>query len=87
MQIRWKLLAALALMSMPLGAQASRPKYLYDLDHMCKATLADGTAYEVWDRLFLTEWNGKTSYLPVRGLYRPGSGEFLWRASVGGILG
>jgi hypothetical protein len=45
--------------------------------------LADGTAYEVWDRLLVTEWNGKPSYLPVRGLYRPGSGEFLWRASVG----
>jgi hypothetical protein len=31
----------------------------------------------------MTERQGKPSYLPVRGLYRPGSGEFLLRASVG----
>jgi hypothetical protein len=83
MQTRWKLLAALVLMSMSLSAQTSKPKYLSDSDHMCKATLANGTAYEVWDRLLLTKWNGKPSYLPVRGLYRSGSGEFLWRTSVG----
>jgi hypothetical protein len=83
MQVRWKLLAALTLMAMPLVAQMSKPKYLFDSDHMCKATLADGTAYEVWDPLLVTEWNAKPSYLPVRGLYKPGSGEFLWRASVG----
>jgi hypothetical protein len=61
-----------------------KPTYLSGSDHMCKATLTDGTEYEVWDRLLVTErWNGKPSYLPVRGLYRPGSGEFLWRASAG----
>jgi hypothetical protein len=83
MQIRWKPLAALILMVVPLSAQTSEPRYLSDWDHMCKATLADATKYEVWDRLLVTEWQGKPSYLPVRGLYRPGSGEFLWRASVG----
>jgi hypothetical protein len=83
MQIRWKLLSALILTAMPLSAQTSRPKYLSDSDHMCKATLADGTAYEVWDRVLVAEWDGKPSYLPVRGLYRPGSGEFLWRCSGG----
>jgi len=83
MQIRWKPLAALILIAVPLNAQASEPRYLSDWDHMCKATLGDGTKYEVWDRLLVTEWQGKPSYLPVRGIYRPGSGEFLWRASVG----
>jgi hypothetical protein len=83
MQIRWKLLAALILMAVPLSAQTSEPQYLSDWDHMCKATLADGTKYEVWDRLLVTERQGKPIYLPVRGLYRPRLGEFLWRASVG----
>jgi hypothetical protein len=81
MQIRWKLLSALILTAMPLSAQTSRPKYLSDSDHMCKATLADGTAYEVWDRVLVTEWDGKPSYLPVRGLYRPGSGSFFGAAA------
>ena len=84
MQIRRKLLAGLILMVVPLSAQTSEPRNLSDWDHMCKATLADGRKYEVWDRLLVTEWwNGKPSYLPVRGLYRPGSGEFLLRASGG----
>lgn len=83
MQIRWTLLGVLILMAVPLNAQTSEPGYLSHWDHMCKATLADGTKYEVWDRLLVTEWQGKPSYLPVRGLYRPGSGEFLLRASVG----
>jgi hypothetical protein len=83
MQIRWKLLAALVLMVVPLSAQTSEPRYLSDWEHMCKATLGDGTKYEVWDRLLVTEWQGKPIYLPVRGLYRPRLGEFLWRASVG----
>jgi hypothetical protein len=83
MQIRQKLLAALVVMGVPLSAQTSKPRYLPESDHMCKATMTDGTAYEVRDRLLATELNGKPSYLPVRGLYRPGSGEFLWRASVG----
>jgi hypothetical protein len=83
MHILWKLLSALILVVVPLSAQTSEPRYLSDWDHMCKATLADGTKYEVWDRLLVTKWQGKPSYLPVRGLYRPGSGEFLLRASVG----
>jgi hypothetical protein len=84
MQIRRKLLAALIVMVVPLNAQTFKSRYLSDSDHMCKATLTDGTEYEVWDRLLVTEWwNGKPSYLPVRGLYRLGSGEFLWRASMG----
>jgi hypothetical protein len=83
MQIRWKSLAALILTAVPLSAQTSESRYLSDWDHMCKATLADGTKYEVWDRLLVTEWQGKPSYLPVRGLYRPRSGKFLLRASVG----
>src|SRR5580658_6428226 len=83
MQIRWALLAALIPMAVPLSAQTSEPRYLSDWDHMCKATLADGTKYEVWDRLLLTEWQGKPSYLTVRGFYRPRSGEFLLRASMG----
>jgi hypothetical protein len=83
MQILWKLLSALVLMAVPLSAQTLEPRYLSDWDHMCKATLADGMKYEVWDRLLVAEWQGKPSYLAVRGLYRPGSGEFLLRASGG----
>jgi hypothetical protein len=45
--IRWQLLAAVTLLAMPMSAQTSQPKYLSDWDHMCKATLADGTKYEV----------------------------------------
>jgi hypothetical protein len=82
-QIRWKLLAALTVLAVPLSAQTPKPGYLSDSDRMCTATLPGGTTYEVWDRLLLTEWKGKPSYLPLRGLYRPGTGEFLWRASVG----
>jgi hypothetical protein len=51
MQIRWKLLAALILMAMPLSAQTSKPEYLSNPNHVCKATLADGTAYEHWQRI------------------------------------
>jgi len=83
MPIRWKQLAALVLMAMPLNAQKSEPRYLSHWDHMCTAILADGTKYELWDRLLVTEWQGKVAYLPVRGLYRPHSGEFLLRASAG----
>jgi hypothetical protein len=83
MQIRCKPLAGLMLMAMSLSAQTSKPKYLSHSDSVCKATLADGTPYEVWDRVFVTEWEGKPSYVPVRALYKPGSGEFLWRWSLG----
>jgi hypothetical protein len=48
---------------------------------MCKATLADGTPYEHWQRIFVTEWNGQTVYAWVEGYYRPGSGEFFWRST------
>src|ERR1700688_3703871 len=84
MQIRWKLLAALALMAMPLGAQSSKTRYLRDADHMCRATLADGSAYEVWNRVLVTEWKAQPLYVKVRAYYRPGSGEFLpW--NTGGL--
>jgi hypothetical protein len=83
MQIRWKLVAALMLMAMPLSGQTLKPKYQPHSDSVCKATLADGTTYEVWDRVVETEWEGKPSYVPVRALYKPGSGKLLWRWSLG----
>ena len=85
MQIRWKLLTALMLMptAMSLSAQTLKPKYQPHSDSECNATLADGTTYEVWDRVLVTEWEGKRSYVPVRALYKPGTGEFLWHWSLG----
>jgi hypothetical protein len=56
---RWKPLVALMLMAMPASAQSSKARYLRDADHVCpRATLADGTAYEVWKRVLVTEWEG-----------------------------
>jgi hypothetical protein len=84
MQIRWKVLAELMLMTMPLSAQSSKARYLHDADHMCTATLGDGTAYEVWNRVLVTEWAAQPLYVKVRAYYRPDSGEFLsW--NTGGL--
>ena len=79
---RWSFLPAFLMsMALPLSAQTSKPKYLPDSDHMCKATLPDGTPYDVLDRVFLKEWEGQPLYVKVRVYYRPGSGEFLWRST------
>jgi len=68
-------------MAMPLSAQSSKARYLPVAVHMCRATLGDGTAYEVWNRVLVTEWKAQPLYVKVRGYYRPGSGEFLpWNA-------
>jgi hypothetical protein len=84
MQIRWKLLAALLLMAMPLSAQSSKARYLLDADRRCRATLGDGTTYEVWNCVLLTEWEARPLYVKVRAYYRPDSGEFLsW--NTGGL--
>ena len=55
---RWSFLAVLLLVAMSLNAQSSKPRYLPKPNHMCKATLADGAKYEVWDRILVTEANG-----------------------------
>ena len=47
-----ELLAVLLLVAMSLNAQSSKPRYLPKPNHMCKATLADGAKYEVWDRIW-----------------------------------
>jgi len=78
---RWKLLVVLLLMAMPASAQSSKPRFLPDSDRMCKANLADGTPYEVWDRVFVTQLRGQPLYVKVRAHYRPGSGEFVWRST------
>jgi len=80
---RWSFLPVLLLMTMPVNGQTPPASFLPHADHMCKATLADGTKYEVWDRILVTEWNGKPSYVPARALYQPGSGEFFWRSNIG----
>src|SRR5260370_504985 len=75
---RWNALPlVLLLAALPLSAQSSKARYLRDADHMCRATLADETAYEVWNRVLVTEWEGQPLYVKVQAYYRPGSGEFL----------
>jgi hypothetical protein len=76
-----KLLALLMLMAMPASAQSSKPRFRSDSDRMCKAALADGTPYEVWHRVLVTEGKGQPPYVGVWAYYRPGSGEFLWNSS------
>ncbi len=73
---RWSFLAVLLLVAMSLNAQSSKPRYLPKPNHMCKATLADGAKYEVWDRILVTEANGRPAYLPVRAHCKPGTGEY-----------
>jgi hypothetical protein len=75
---RWgSLPLALLLLACPICAQSSSARYLRDWDHMCKATLADGTDYEEWQRMLMGEWRGQPLYLKLRAYYKPGSGEFL----------
>jgi hypothetical protein len=73
---------AMMLVGLPLGAQTSKPAhYLSKADHRCRATLADGTPYEAWNRVIATEWDGQPLYVKVRAYYKPGSGELLWRST------
>src|SRR5882724_2359550 len=76
---RWRLLAAVLLAALLVSGQTGKAKYLSRADHMCKATLANGTRYEAWYRVLVTE--GRTPYVGVRAYYRPDSGEFLWNSS------
>ena len=77
MRIPCTLLGAVMLIAVPLSAQSSKVRYLRDADHMCSATLTDGTAYEMWKRVLVTEWKGQPLYVRVYAYYKPGSGEFL----------
>lgn len=64
---RWTFLAALLMsMALPLGAQTSKSTHLPDVHRVCKAALADGAPYEVWDRVLETEWEGQRLYVKVR---------------------
>lgn len=65
------------LVVIPLSAQSPKARYLRDADRMCGATLGDGTAYEVWNRVLVTKRKGQPVYVKVRGYYKPDSGEFL----------
>ena len=60
-------LTAILMSALPLRAQVSRPVYLPEADHVCKAALADGTAYEVWDRVLVTDWQGQPLYALAAG--------------------
>jgi hypothetical protein len=78
---RWTGLAMILLFAgLPLRGQTSAPRYLPDADRMCKATLPNGMTYEVWDRVFASEWEGKPLYVKVHAYYMPDTGEFLWRS-------
>jgi hypothetical protein len=84
MLIRRPLLPALILLTLPsaaMPAQTPPPKFLPEYTHMCSENLADGTPYQMWYRVFLTEWKGQKTYVNVRAYYKPGSGEFFWQAS------
>ncbi|HTZ32206.1 MAG TPA: hypothetical protein VMH31_07100 [Methylomirabilota bacterium] len=75
---RWSSLPLLlVLAASPLRAQSTKVKYLRDTDQMCSSTLADGTAYEIWKRVLVTEWRGQPLYVRLHAYYKPGSGEFL----------
>jgi hypothetical protein len=76
------LAALLLLAASPLTAQTSRPESLPAAERLCQAALADGTSYEVWDRVLLKEWEGKPLYVKIRAYYRPGPGELLWRSTA-----
>lgn len=82
---RWHTLPLVLLLTVwPLSVQSSKAWYLRDADRMCRATLADGTDYEVWERVLVTEWEGRPVYVKVQAYYRPRSGEFLsW--NTGGL--
>jgi len=69
------LAALLVTAALPLSAQTHQPRYLREADHVCKNPLPDGTAYERWDRVFLTAWQDKPLYVKLRAYYRPGYGE------------
>ena len=79
---RWTNLTALFLVAgFPLRAQTAAPRYLADVDRICKASLANGMDYEVWDRVFVSEWEGKPLYVKVHAYYMPETGEFLWKST------
>lgn len=66
---------------LPLRGQTSPPAYLPDVDRMCKDTLPNGMTYEVWDRVFVSEREGKPLYVKVHAYYMPETGEFLWKST------
>jgi hypothetical protein len=76
------LAALLLLAASPAAAQTSKPEYLSGTKQSCQARLADGTPYEVWDRVLLEEWEGKPLYVKIRAYYRPGPGELVWRSTA-----
>jgi hypothetical protein len=77
MRLLRTLLGAVMLTAMPVSAQSLKVRYLHDADQMCKATLTDGTPYEMWKRVLVTERKGQPIYVRVYAYYKPSSGEFL----------
>ena len=83
MRVRQPVLCVLILLTLPIGpsrAQTASPRFLPEYTHMCNETLADGTHYQRWSRLFVTQWKGQKTYVDVRAYYKLGSGEFFWQA-------
>jgi hypothetical protein len=80
---RWMGVAVMLLFAgLPVRAQTSPPGYLPDADRMCKDRLPNVMTYEVWDRVFLSEWEGKPLYVKVHAYYMPDTGEFLWKSTA-----
>lgn len=63
-----------------VAAQSASPKaqVLPATLKVCKARLADGTAYDVYANVLKTSLRGESVYVDVRAYYMPGGGEFLW---------
>src|ERR1700688_1136198 len=71
----------LSLAVLPLRGQTAPPRYLPDVDRMCRASMENGMKYEIWDRVFVTEWEGKPLYVKLHAYYMPESGNFMWRTT------
>jgi hypothetical protein len=62
-------------------ARAQVAEVLPGSSRTCKATLEDGTPYEIGQRILLKKWEGKAIYVLVRAYYHPTGGETLWRST------
>ena len=74
------LISVCLMLSACLRARVPSPQapFLPGTVKVCKAHLADGTAYDVYIGVLKASLRGEAVYVDVRAYYMPGSGEFLW---------